>query len=235
MKIPFEPEDRSWGAHAPRVWLGAPRVQAFRARRRGLILRAALALVWLSALEPAPSCPPLLPLVTVTAPDANAAEVGPDTGAFRVYRSGGNLNLPLTVYYTLSGTATNGTDYQTLPGWVQIPGGATWANVTVAPIADTECEGQETVVLTLVPYAYYDVGTPSSATVTIADLDSDCDDLPDWWEWQHFGSLAQGADDDYDGDGVSNLLEYRQGANPTVGRVADTNNVIGLRVYTPLR
>jgi hypothetical protein len=41
---------------------------------------------------------------------------------------------------------------------------------------------------------------------------------------------------DTDGDGVSDYLEYLQGRNPLVpGAVADTNNVINLRVYTPLR
>jgi hypothetical protein len=37
---------------------------------------------------------------------------------------------------------------------------------------------------------------------------------------------------DTDGDGVSDYLEYLQGRNPLVpGAVADTNNVINLRVY----
>ena len=41
---------------------------------------------------------------------------------------------------------------------------------------------------------------------------------------------------DTDGDGVSDYLEYVQGRNPRApGAVADTNNTINLRVYTPLR
>ncbi len=40
---------------------------------------------------------------------------------------------------------------------------------------------------------------------------------------------------DTDGDGVSDYIEYIQGSNPLVsGAVTDTNNVINLRVYTPL-
>jgi len=31
--IDFQSETRSWGAHPPRVWLDAPRVQCFGARR----------------------------------------------------------------------------------------------------------------------------------------------------------------------------------------------------------
>jgi hypothetical protein len=41
---------------------------------------------------------------------------------------------------------------------------------------------------------------------------------------------------DTDMDGVSDLVEYLQGRNPLIfGSVADTNNLIGLRIYTPLK
>ncbi|MGC4016593.1 MAG: Calx-beta domain-containing protein [Luteolibacter sp.] len=52
--------------------------------------------------------------------------------------------------YTLSGMATNGTDYQTLSGTVTIPAGQTSATITVTPIDDYLQEtGGETVILTL--------------------------------------------------------------------------------------
>ncbi|MGD9873205.1 MAG: LamG-like jellyroll fold domain-containing protein [Kiritimatiellia bacterium] len=48
-------------------------------------------------------------------------------------------------------------------------------------------------------------------TVTVVD-DSDEDDLPDWWEAHWFAAaikpLDQGASDDPDGDGLTNLQEY---------------------------
>ena len=47
------------------------------------------------------------------------------------------------------------------------------------------------------------------------DADSDSDGLPDSWEMIHFGDLEQGADDDPDGDGLSNLEEYYAGCDPT--------------------
>ena len=45
--------------------------------------------------------------------------------------------------------------------------------------------------------------------------DSDADGLPDWWEMVYFGTLAHGAGDDTDGDGVSNEDEYRDGTDPS--------------------
>ena len=47
------------------------------------------------------------------------------------------------------------------------------------------------------------------------DPDSDMDQMPDIWEETYFGDLSQGADDDYDGDGQSNLAEFLAGTNPT--------------------
>ena len=45
-------------------------------------------------------------------------------------------------------------------------------------------------------------------------LDSDGDGLPDDWENFYFGSLIWGATNDFDGDGVNNLVEYQAGTIP---------------------
>jgi hypothetical protein len=88
-----------------------------------------------------------LPAVTVAAADASAGEPA-NPGTFTVSR-GAAAGTPLTVNYTMSGTAANGTDYATLSGSVTIPGGAASAVVTVSPSDDPAIEGTETVVLTL--------------------------------------------------------------------------------------
>ncbi len=110
-------------------------------------------------------------VVTVSATDASASEPGTDTGTFTFSRTGGTLSA-LTVSYALSGTATNGTDYNALSGTVTIPAGSASQTVTVAPVDDTMPEGDETVVLTLSSGAGYQAGSPSSATVTIHDNDN---------------------------------------------------------------
>lgn len=119
--------------------------------------------------------------VTVTASDEVGSEMAPmlpafDTAAFTIKRTG-PTNQALTVYYSVSGTATAEVDYQKLPGYATIPAGATEATVLVYPIDDLISEPTETVTLTIEPgtasgaYGLYLRGTPSTATVYIRDND----------------------------------------------------------------
>ena len=109
-----------------------------------------------------------LPTVSIIATDASASEVGVDTGTLLVTRNG-CLSSPLTVSYTLGGSATSGSDYQALSGSVAIPAGAASVTITITPIDDSFAEGDETAVVALAANASYVVGSPSSASVTIAD------------------------------------------------------------------
>ena len=67
------------------------------------------------------------------------------------------------------------------------------------------------------------VGTTAKLSTSIAggvDLvidDNDEDGLPDSWEIANFGNLSQTSAGDKDGDGTSNLAEYRLGLNPNSG------------------
>lgn len=106
--------------------------------------------------------------VWVTAPDNLASESG-DGALFRIHR-GGNTSGALTVDYTLSGTAANGSDYN-LSGSATLADGAQSVDVPVAAVNDTESELAETVILTIAASTNYISLTGKSATATILDND----------------------------------------------------------------
>jgi hypothetical protein len=107
------------------------------------------------------------PTISVATPDVSAAEIGGDAGQFTISRTGATTSN-LTVYYTLTGTATNGTDYQTIPASTIIPAGSASVNVNVIPIDDVLSENNETVILKIVSGSYL-LGTTIVGTVTIQD------------------------------------------------------------------
>jgi hypothetical protein len=111
-----------------------------------------------------------LPTVNVGATDDSAAEAGSATGTFTITRSG-DLTAALTVNYTISGSAGNGTDYAALSGSVVIPAGSGAVAVTVTPVDDAIDEANETVILTLAAGTGYQIGSSNDDTVTIADND----------------------------------------------------------------
>jgi Calx-beta domain len=80
-------------------------------------------------------------------------------------------NGTLTVSYQVSGTASNGVDYQFLSGTLTIPAGASSADLDIVPLEDDLPEGVETVTVTLLPTNGYEVDTnnDASATTTITD------------------------------------------------------------------
>ena len=114
--------------------------------------------------------PGLLPVATIVASDASAAERGLDPGIFTVSRTG-STESALEVFYTVSGSAGNGVDYQQIPASVTIPAGSASAQITITPIDDSLREGDETIVLTLQSGAGFLVGEPGLVTITIADDD----------------------------------------------------------------
>lgn len=114
------------------------------------------------------------PIVTIEASDAEAAEAaiaqGDNPGTFRISRTG-NLDAALTVNVALSGTATNGVDYTTLPTSVMIPVGQSSVLLPVTVLDDALVEGGETVILTLAAGVGYNLGTRQTSTIAIADND----------------------------------------------------------------
>ncbi len=104
--------------------------------------------------------------IGVSTPRAYESSLSP--AHLTVFRSG-NIQ-PVTINYTVGGTATSGTDYEPLSGSVTIPAGQTSADITIQPRADAVLENTETVIVTLQPSsASHDLGEPISASVTIDD------------------------------------------------------------------
>lgn len=109
--------------------------------------------------------------VSVTA-GAGIAENGAGTASFTIARAG-SLASPLTVRWALGGTAEAGPDFSGPTQPVTIPAGSASAGFSIRPENDQLAEGDETVVLTLVPDPAYRIdAAQESAQLTIADDES---------------------------------------------------------------
>ncbi len=106
--------------------------------------------------------------VAVAASVPSTDTKGAAPGAFTFSRSGGTTGSPLTVYYSVSGAATPGVDFTSLPGSVTIPAGATSATVNVAALSTgASATINKDVSITLLSGTGYTIGANSSAAVTI--------------------------------------------------------------------
>jgi len=107
------------------------------------------------------------PMINVTAPTAYAYQ-GSSAGQFSLTRSG-ELNKAITVNFSLTGTATSGVNYTTLPTSVTFAANQTSTNLNVTVTGSPVLTGAATAVLTLTASAstnYY-LGANSQAVVTL--------------------------------------------------------------------
>lgn len=112
-----------------------------------------------------------LPTVSIHAVTKKAFEKGGRSAALLISRKGSKASKanPLTVAYTIRGTAGNGTDYTSLTGSVTIPARKNAVTIKLQPFDDSELEGRETVEFTVIPGADYSHSLRSKAQVTIVD------------------------------------------------------------------
>ena len=98
------------------------------------------------------------------------------TNLLYTFTRNGPTTSALTVNYTVSGTATLGTDYTGIATLgttktVTFLAGSTTATVTVDPTADTAVEASETVAITITAGTGYTIGTTSAVVGTIVNDD----------------------------------------------------------------
>ena len=103
-------------------------------------------------------------------------EDGSTNFVFTFTRTGSTI-IPLTVNYKVTGTAILGNDYTGILSSgdiksINFPSNASAVSVSIDPIADTEIEYDESVILTLADGAGYSIGTriPVVAVITSDDL-----------------------------------------------------------------
>ncbi|GAA5129158.1 DNRLRE domain-containing protein [Luteolibacter yonseiensis] len=117
--------------------------------------------------------------INPTLPGANEVSITPirnstaedDADAtlkFQVSRSGATTGDQV-VNYTVSGTATSGSDFTPLTGSVTIPAGAASAEIVVSLLKDSTLEQDETVIITLAAGPGYTPGSSTSAAGVIQD------------------------------------------------------------------
>ncbi|MCM3873670.1 MAG: hypothetical protein ND895_23535, partial [Pyrinomonadaceae bacterium] len=118
--------------------------------------------------------------VTVAVSPSSVAEDGA-TNLVYTFTRNGVTSGSLTMNFSVGGTATFGTDYTQTGattfgatiGTVTFGAGNSTTTVTVDPSSDITTEPDDTVILTVTSGTGYNVGSPSSATGTITNDDTD--------------------------------------------------------------
>ncbi len=154
------------------------------------------------------------PVVQIVASDAVAGEFATNVARFTIVCPNGTNSAPLTVNYSIGGTATPSVDYAALPGSVTLAAGAVATNIYVTPLGGNLTTNQATVTATLTVSANYLFTTLTNATVNILDRPINN------WLRANF-SPAQLANPAVSGDsaspandGLPNLMKYALGLNP---------------------
>ena len=149
--------------------------------------------------------------VTITALVPVAQEFGVSPAHVQISRSG--ATSAIDVLYSITGTATQGTDFLiSAASPVHFEAGESIKTLTIYPLSDSEAEGEETINITLTPNAAYMLGSATTANVTLRDRPSDA------WKVVHFPADPNGVDllGDTDLDGNKELAEFGLLMNPNV-------------------
>ena len=106
---------------------------------------------------------PPTPTITLESRSPSVREDRSERLVFTFYRSG-SVEAPLSVNYTVAGSASLASDYTGIPvagaiKTVTFAPGSTYTTVEVAPVADSDFEFNESVELQLAPGGDYSIGS----------------------------------------------------------------------------
>lgn len=170
---------------------------------------------WMPLSFTLPPPPAVSPTVEVVASDAVGGEFGANAGRFSIVCVTGTNSSPLTVNYTVGGTAVSGVDYAALSGSVTIPAGAVAVtNILVSPLGNNLTANTATVTLALDPSTNYTLTSLSNATVTILDRPLDAWRRTNFTAAELLNAQISGDNAVPENDGLPNLIKYALGLSP---------------------
>ncbi len=108
---------------------------------------------------------------TLSFDSASSSGGEPVNGTITINRSGSTVG-DVSVHYTVTGTATQGTDFTALSGKLTITSGSSSGTISIPVTNDTTDEANETVILTIYSPTGATLGATTAHTYTINDDDS---------------------------------------------------------------
>jgi hypothetical protein len=105
-----------------------------------------------------------LPVVTLRSASTSLAKGQPFAVTVGLSEA---LSTPLTIVVSYGGTAVAGNDFTVPGGSIVVPAGQTAASITIPTVLDNVVESDRVLTVSLAPSSAYQVGSPSSASVTI--------------------------------------------------------------------
>lgn len=108
------------------------------------------------------------PVVSISATDPTAWEIGPDSGLLTITRDG-NTNDALLVSFTVGGSAVSGSDYFAVSNSISFLPGTAQTNITITPRWNGPYTSNKTVIAALTIDGTYLVA-PASAAATVTLL-----------------------------------------------------------------
>ncbi|RFM31935.1 Calx-beta domain-containing protein, partial [Chitinophaga silvisoli] len=156
---------------------------------------------------------------------ADAAEPSTNGGFVISTAAAYTVTSPITVTYTIAGTANNGTDYSTMSGTITIPAGANSITLPVNVIDNYKADGTRTVILTLVSGTdgtnTYQPGTDYTATVNITD-----NDVANYQAWKVASVPSTNPDGKIQpGQVITYTIYVRNTSNTAIGPLTITDKI----------